>query len=135
MLKHDYIAIPFRPQGRDFTGCDCWGLVRLYMLEEHGIQLPLLSSAEDIFNSDKMEQIIKKESPLILGEKVDIPSEGCIVLIDVQGIPSHIGVMIDDNNVLHTGAGYGTVVEPLTTNKMKNRIRGFYHVNKSYSSN
>ena len=33
-----YIGIPFREGGRDFTGCDCGGLVVLALREECGIQ-------------------------------------------------------------------------------------------------
>lgn len=134
-MFRDYITIPFKPLGRDENGCDCYGLVRLYLKDNYNITLPLYDNIEDIYNSANIENIITGETPFILAEEVKEPKEGCIVLIDVQGHTSHMGVMVDDKNILHTGRGYGTVIEPLTTNKMKNRIRGFYNVNKSYSSN
>lgn len=134
-MCRDYVSIPFKPLGRDEQGCDCYGLVRLYLKMEHNIELPLYNNIDDIYDSANIENIICGEQPLILAEEVQEPYEGCVVLIDVKGFTSHIGIMVDNKHILHTGRGYGTVIEPLTTNKMQNRIRGFYNVNKSYSSN
>lgn len=135
MFKYDYISIPFKPLGRDTTGCDCYGLVRLFLKEEYNTTLPIYNNPIDIFDSQNVANIISGNAPDILGEEVQTPEAGCIVLIDVQGVIAHVGVMVDAMHVLHTGKGYGTVIESLTTNKMKNRIRGFYNVNKNYSPN
>jgi len=41
----DFIGLPYTDKGRDRTGCDCWGLVRLALAEVAGITLPDYSDA------------------------------------------------------------------------------------------
>lgn len=37
-----YAGIPYLEGGRGRAGCDCWGIVRLYLIEVHGLDdLPL----------------------------------------------------------------------------------------------
>ena len=35
-----YLQIPYKPLGRDWNGCDCWGLLCLIAKEEYTIALP-----------------------------------------------------------------------------------------------
>ena len=35
-----YLEIPYKPLGRDWNGCDCWGLLCLIAKGEYGITLP-----------------------------------------------------------------------------------------------
>lgn len=38
-----YLSIPYREGGRDWSGCDCWGIVALPWREERGVDVPLHS--------------------------------------------------------------------------------------------
>ncbi|HHH46045.1 MAG TPA: hypothetical protein ENK53_03430 [Thiotrichales bacterium] len=41
----DWVGIPWRAGGSDRSGCDCWGLVRLWYRERRGVELPAADDA------------------------------------------------------------------------------------------
>lgn len=42
----DWLRIPYVPFGRDVTGCDCWGLVRIIRKAIRGDELPIFAGVD-----------------------------------------------------------------------------------------
>ena len=93
MKINDFIGIPYLAGGRDFKGCDCWGLVTLYYREALGLELPDYKISPEDFKI-----IDKKISGLWGGsgyKRIDRPVENCLVLMrlgNFRGGINHIGI-------------------------------------------
>ncbi len=96
-----YLQIPFKDGGRDYSGCDCLGLVALFYKEIYGIELSKfehscynIGAITEGFNDEVSEWV-----------KIDSPEFGCIVAMNnIAKIPNavnHIGIYIGNNEVLH----------------------------------
>ena len=127
-----YVGIPFVNLGREKTGADCWGLARIVLKEQYGIILPELLSYSDAMDTHNISKIIDVNQPLITSEELTTCEEGCIVVMSKARIGSHVGVCIGKNKVIHTVKQTGAVIEKLSSNKIKNKIKGFYRVDQSY---
>lgn len=85
-----YFSIPYKKYGRDYSGCDCYGFVRLILKEEKGIELPFFDYRQDAENVDKSQfkQVFK-------------PGNFDVVLL--SGGPfseAHVGLFFD-NKIVH----------------------------------
>lgn len=123
-----YINIPFESHGRTFQGCDCYGLVRLFLNNELGKNLP---DFEDYINPKDREQIqnlIIKNKPLISAKQIDTPEEGCIAVFNIRHHPTHLGVYIGNNYILHTMQGSNSLLEKIDSPRLRGRLEGFYEV-------
>ena len=119
-----YIGIPYAEKGRDETGSDCWGLVRLVYKNELNIDLPSFSSEYNTSDNERLEELFAqyKEG----WQPVDTPEVGDVVIFRIFGYESHIGVCIGDNKFLHVREARDAVVESLDNPKWSKRITGFF---------
>jgi cell wall-associated NlpC family hydrolase len=123
----DFTGIPFREKGRDRSGCDCWGIVRLALDEHFGIcDLPdYVDTYTSTMDRDSVDKAIR--SGLLLGwEHVDQPGTGDLIILKPAGKPWHCGLMVNKLEMLHTLQGCNSTVERIDTFLWRNRIEGFF---------
>lgn len=123
-----YIHIPYKSHGRDFDGCDCYGLVRLVLKEEFGKELPDFwdyTSAED---GTSVQEIILEGTPLVNAERKEKPEIGDIVLFTFRGYTSHMGLYVGNNMILHVIKNIDSCCVPINSGMLKGRIEGFYGI-------
>ena len=125
-----YIGIPFVDLGRDFAGCDCYGLVRLALEQEFGKALPmLLGEYENTCDHEVVGGVVDRWKPLLSGRKVVTPSEGDVAVINVAGADAHIGLYIGSNMILHAWRkATGSVLQRTDHPFFRGRIEGYYRV-------
>lgn len=124
-----YIGIPFVSNGRAMDGCDCYGLVRLVLRNEYGIELPELSNDySDALNIKETAKLFAENLSLLAARKLPLPREKAVVVITEQGCPCHIGIVAGGGYILHTGIKTGSVCQRETHPGLRGRIEGYYHV-------
>lgn len=121
---NDLIGIPFKEEGDDCNGTNCYNLLRMaYSL--HGIEIPKTNIAvcacKEASNAEIENHISK------YWKKIDDPVEPCGVLIlstnpDFAG---HIGTYIGNGKMLHITMNTNSIIERIYP-KYKNKILGFY---------
>lgn len=132
MWQNKYIGIPFLDKGRDTDGIDCWGLVRLVYKQEYNIDLPSFSSDYEADDTERMRDLFAqyKEG----WEQIDEPVEGCIVLFNILGVESHMGIAISSAHFLHARDKYTSAIESFDSVSWRNRITGFYKYSENKSA-
>lgn len=123
MWADPYVGIQFKKMGRDASGCDCWGLVRLVLNEQHGVLLP--SYSEDDPDGWSIE------SHAVAHKKVTDPKplDVAILLSDVRvglawkSVPNHIGVFVSEKAILHVEEGFCSRVQPASDLRIHSIVR------------
>lgn len=129
-----YIGIPFRDDGLDFSGCHCWGLVRMVLANECGIAVPSYGeySAADLVRAARAR---KPGAPgdadsADVWRKVETPSAFDVVLmtaLENKGrLICHVGIMSSPTDVLHIWRATDAVNMPITHPRLRAAIVGFY---------
>jgi probable lipoprotein NlpC len=101
-----FLGIPYVEYGRDFSACDCFGLVRLVYAECLAIELPLYDTVgpED---TAAVDAAARAEADKPLWREVE---EQAAILFDVMlfergGLRAHCGLLIPSGRCLHSHAG------------------------------
>jgi len=128
-----YVGIPFVSGGRDISGCDCYGLVRLALFDQFGYALPPLSGDyQNALVLSETEPVLKAQLPLLAGERIKNPEPGAVAVIRFQGRPSHIGIFIDAAHILHTFHKIGAHIVRAESGSLRGGIEGVYRVDSRY---
>jgi len=122
-----YIGIPFVSNGRTLAGCDCYGLVRLVLRNEYGIDLPELSdNYADALNVRETARLFAENIPVLAVKKLSAPEEKAVVVLTEHGAAAHIGIIAGGGYILHTGLKTGSVCQRETHPGLRGRIEGYY---------
>lgn len=109
-----YLDIPYKDGGRDWDGCDCWGLVRLILAEERGIVLPSFSDVTDLSSFLEVRRMFKE---------VDSPGDWDLVNLRSRG-PFFAHVGLHHGGLVIQSYITGVAVQPLT--RISRMVEGFY---------
>lgn len=132
MSFEKYIGLKYKEKGRDFSGVDCYGLVRLIYKNEYKIDLPSFTEEYTQDNTLRIQELIAqyKEG----WESVDDPVEGSIVLFRVLGTESHVGVVINSTQFIHVRENQDSVIESLDSAYWKKRKVGYFKYSEKKSA-
>lgn len=124
MLK--YFHIPYVNNGRDFKGCDCYGLVKLMCKEMDNKEIPnyIYEDAQSPDNGKIYKEELKKGKWVRCEAK-----KGAMILLRIDGIANHCGYMIDDTKFIHITKKTGVAMASINDSMFKNRIIGFGEFN------
>ncbi|MBF0358854.1 MAG: C40 family peptidase [Magnetococcales bacterium] len=128
MWANAFTGLPFILDGRDRSGLDCWGLVRLVYKDQLNIDLPSFSGA---FKDLKRETLQKISNMMAVESrnwnKVDAPQEYDVVLLRAYGsLASHVGICLGNGLMLHVLEDIDSVIEPINGPRWRNRVAGYY---------
>ena len=124
--ENRYVGLPYIDGGRDFCGVDCWGLVRLVLREECGVDLPKYGdiSARDLLRIARAMETGKDEE--IWREEMTPRAFDVVVMrLPSRAWPGHVGVMVDGKTMLHTEKGADACLVPLDHWSVAGRVIGF----------
>lgn len=121
-----FIDIPFKPDGRDRSGCDCWGLVHLIYRERLGIELP---DYRGIFTDQSLATLRRVAEVMNQNreswQKVDTPQPYDVVMMRSGKYTWHVGIVVSKNYMLHIMEGIDSCLEEYTGIMWKNRVAEF----------
>lgn len=127
-----YLGIPFRDHGRDATGCDCWGLVRLVYREQLGITMPDLG---DRYSDAYAKGEVSRTAADATAESWNIDVTGQplreldVLTFTRAGIETHVGLYAAPGVMLHVMEGMLAAFERFDTVRWRRRFgRALRHV-------
>lgn len=119
-----YIGIPYKHNGRDTHGLDCYGLVWLVEKEVFNKDIPKLSDLDDKTSC----RLINDNLPLVDATEVENPEDGDIVLFFYHNNPIHVGIYYN-KKILHANKRIGVIYESIKSrNLSKYGKKEFYRV-------
>jgi cell wall-associated NlpC family hydrolase len=121
-----YVGVPFRKGGRSHAGCDCWGLVRLVLLEERGIEL----SRRGDLSGGRLAELISGSLPQDMIQEwlpVEPAQASELDLVTMTGDPFHVGILTPERWLLHVEEATGdAVIVPLSHPTIRDRAIAAY---------
>ena len=124
----DYIGIPYRENGSDRDGCDCWGLLALIYDERLGKPLPDYTGKR--WQHGGSAQEIGPGATVYVSQFQPVPAGserlGDGVLIRMRGHPLHVGMVVEPGVMIHAHEGADSCLEQYHRPEWEKRVIGFY---------
>lgn len=122
----EYQRIPFLDKGRDRSGFDCWGLVRLVLKERCGIDLPEYADIS-AFDAARIARLMGGEAaaeiPWIDVSVAEAKAFDVLVMKrHGSRITGHVGIMVDAKRVFHIEEMIDACVVPIRDYTIHPRI-------------
>lgn len=126
-----YVGIPFADNGHDRNGCNCWGLVRLVLLQEKGIELPSYAeiSAADMLKAARAFRDDSQAEPWrAVGRDAVAAFDVALMhaMAEDSRVPGHVGIMVSNSRVLHVWRATDAVHMAIDHPRIQTRVIGFY---------
>ena len=124
----DYIGAPWSARGRDHSGLDCWGLVRLVYLERLGRDLPDFEGYVSGHEKRDIDALIAGERAKGDWREVDQAEPFDIAVFRTGKLATHLGVMIDARRMLHVADGRDAEISRIDTGTWSTRLIGVFRL-------
>jgi cell wall-associated NlpC family hydrolase len=122
-----YVGIPYKPNGRDLDGCDCYGLLALVLWREFHCYVPPVEpypSAPDL--TTEAAARLSEDERIWLPCMAPDPEPGDALLFRVAGLPVHCGLYVGDGRFLHTQERCNAVAERMDGTRWRLRLHAIY---------
>jgi len=83
----------------------------------------------DSKSSEQVRNVVKLEREVYDEQDYADRAFGDIILMNLIGHPVHVGIVIDDEKMVHTLSGHDSTLERYTSVLWQNRIEGIFRVN------
>ena len=124
-----YTGIDFVSNGRDKIGCDCYGLVRMIVKEENGLEMESFQSEYyDANHLEGAQDTLKRHLGIAKPIEVFEVKPTDIIVFKIRGMVCHLGVVVDPKKgtFIHTMRGTNSHIGNYKYSTYKNRVEGFY---------
>jgi len=121
-----YLGIPYKHGGDSMDGLNCYGLIKLFYMQEFNVELFDYRYEE---NWDKKGFNYIQEKYRSQWQKVDKPTPYCGVGFRLPGhsIEHHLGIILPDlNSFLHSPLNQESRVESLANPTWGKAVTGYY---------
>lgn len=122
-----YIGLPFAARGRNHTGVDCWGLVRLILAEQYGVKVPSWhTDYSDPHDSSSVGPLIRAQLPNWIEVSKGSERPGDVLLLRSGFDVGHVGMVIQPGLMIHIEEGINATVERYNSLLWRRRVAGFF---------
>ena len=107
----DFVGLPYKSHGDDFTGVDCYSLYVLFNKHMLNKEIPdytkLYATAHEHDDAAQAFEEGRKQWKTV----TDNPAYGDMILFKERGVVTHCGVYLDGNDFLHIRENQTSTIE------------------------